>query len=406
MLTSNMSNTAPIRQHNDTVPCDEGFIYDSSSDEERHECNDAASLSSLLTPSEPSKSLEHAAIVYDRYSDDAGDVLEIRQYFHMPRPRAAKEVVIRVEASTVSFTDTLIRRNNWYKSVSLPITPGFDVVGTIVSVGEKVRQRKLFQVGDRVAALIKRGGNACYANVHYDKLVKVPGGVDAAEAACVTHIYTSAYQALRCARNSLTLAGAKVLVTGGNGPIGEAIVELSKKAGAEAVYATAHERYHPHLKSLGAICLPFECTEWLPKVKGQMDVVIDSICQDDYISPQAALNNDGRLVCTGMTAIVSGDAPASSSFLGTSATAMWTSLKSSYLMKQTCSYDVWSSFKAKPDDFKRDLEYLLQLLRKHEIQPNVQERIGLEEVANAHYRLERGQEKGCIVCTPWKKILR
>uniref|UniRef100_A0A7S2HDY6 Enoyl reductase (ER) domain-containing protein n=1 Tax=Helicotheca tamesis TaxID=374047 RepID=A0A7S2HDY6_9STRA len=376
----------------------------SISGEESHEYDNA--LSSSPITSEPCRTVEHAAIVYEKYSEYAGDVLEIRQYFHTPKPRAPMEVVIQVEASTVSFVDTLIRRNNWYKSVRLPITPGFDVVGTIVSVGEKVEDRNLFKVGDRVAALIKRGGNACYANVHSDRLVKVPGGIDAAEAACVTHTYTSAYQALRCARNSLTLSGAKVLVTGGNSPMGEAVVELSKKAGAEAVYATADERHHQHLKSLGAICLPFECEEWLPAVKGQMDVVIDSLCQDSYASPQAALNESGRLVCTGMSAIVSGDTSAASAFLGTSAVAMWASLSSSYLMKQTCSYDVWSSFKSNPDVFKRDLEYLLRLLRKREIQPNVQERIGLEEVANAHYRLERGQENGCIVCTPWKKIMR
>jgi NADPH:quinone reductase-like Zn-dependent oxidoreductase len=53
-----------------------------------------------------------------------------------------------------------------------------------------------------------------------------------------------------------------------------------------------------------------------------------------------------------------------------------------------------------PDWFLADLGTMLGLLERGEIKPRVGERIGLDAVADAHVRLERGGLEGKIVLIP------
>ncbi len=70
-----------------------------------------------------------------------------------------------------------------------------------------------------------------------------------------------------------------------------------------SVFATADERHHEFLTKLGARCFPNAPSEWLPSLRGKMDVMLDSVCMDGYESSRAALNPAGKLVCTGMSAV-------------------------------------------------------------------------------------------------------
>jgi NADPH:quinone reductase-like Zn-dependent oxidoreductase len=73
-----------------------------------------------------------------------------------------------------------------------------DFVGNIVAVGKEVRK---FKVADRVAALVRTGGNARYVTVPESDLVQVPRTCDAAEAVCMVSTFMTAYQCLRLVSN-------------------------------------------------------------------------------------------------------------------------------------------------------------------------------------------------------------
>ena len=125
------------------------------------------------------------------------------------------------QASTVSLTDCIIRRGMWYESIAPPITPGIDVVGTICRCGSAVVESGDFKVGDRVAALIRTGGNARYATVPSTSLIKVPKELVSCEVASLVSTYMTAFQALDIARQEReNLKGVVILITGGNGAIG------------------------------------------------------------------------------------------------------------------------------------------------------------------------------------------
>src|SRR5690242_15538363 len=100
-----------------------------------------------------------------------------------PMPTAGQgEVRVRVLASSVAYTDVLIRRHLYPQTMFLrpPFVLGYDVVGEVDQLGNGVSG---LQLGDRVADMTVVGSNACYRLLRADRLICVPAGVDAAEAA-------------------------------------------------------------------------------------------------------------------------------------------------------------------------------------------------------------------------------
>jgi NADPH:quinone reductase-like Zn-dependent oxidoreductase len=224
--------------------------------------------------------------------------------------------------------------------VSLPATPGGDFIGSVVSVGKGVTAWK---EGDRVAALVRTGGNARYMILSQDSLVAVPRSVESCEAVAMVSTYMTAYQ-------SKSFAGKAVLVTGGIGPVGQALIQLSFRAGADIVFCTAPDNRHRYVKSvLGAKPLPMEPSKWLPLLEGKIDVVFDSACQDGFDSPQKALNSNGKLICLGMYSLLQQETMGA---FGAPMSAFWAKTKAQYLMGNTQFYEVWESFQSDPKKFK------------------------------------------------------
>lgn len=209
-----------------------------------------------------------------------------------------------------------------------------------------------FDYGDAVAACCRTGGNARYCILHYKDLSPAPGNVDSAQAACIISTYMTAYQALhRCKPRGpkQTLEGVNILVTGANGPIGQAVIELAHRAGASKIFATAAKKYHAKLNDLGVCPLPLDAALWLPLLEGKMDIVIDGICQDAYKSPRAALNKNGHLIVIGMTLLMN---TAQTQICGTPLDIALARFKAGWLMSNTTRYCPYESSQKRPAEWK------------------------------------------------------
>src|SRR6516165_5970094 len=95
-----------------------------------------------------------------------------------PLPMAGPgEVRVRMFASGLEYTDTLIRRHLYPQTASRrpPFVMGYDVVGEIDQLGQGVTG---FQLGERVADMTVLGSNAAYRTLQANHLTPVPAGVD------------------------------------------------------------------------------------------------------------------------------------------------------------------------------------------------------------------------------------
>src|SRR5258706_9102232 len=95
----------------------------------------------------------------------------------------AGEVVVATEAIGVNYADCIVRMGLYEsakKYVGWPITPGFEVSGRVVAVGEGVRD---VARGARVIAITRFGGYASHVCVPRDQLFRIPSSFGMNEAA-------------------------------------------------------------------------------------------------------------------------------------------------------------------------------------------------------------------------------
>src|SRR3954464_12439732 len=85
------------------------------------------------------------------------------------------QVVIRMEATGVSFAEQQMRRGRYYDQPPFPFVPGYDLVGIVDAVGPGTDPALL---GQRVAALTKVGGWASHVALDAADVVPVPDGLD------------------------------------------------------------------------------------------------------------------------------------------------------------------------------------------------------------------------------------
>jgi NADPH:quinone reductase len=189
-------------------------------------------------------SAENERIVISRYGPP--DVLRlVREPVPVPRPG---QVRIKVAAAGVSFGDVAQRANLFFAGAPpMPYTPGYDVVGTVDAIGDGVTDAA---VGDRVAALTMFGGYARYVCAPSNWLVNVPAQLDASDAVAMVLNYTTAWQMLR--RIAKVRRGDAVLVYGGSGGVGTALLDLARHLQL-LVAAAAGKRWHDALRNQAAL---------------------------------------------------------------------------------------------------------------------------------------------------------
>ena len=311
-----------------------------------------------------------------------------------PLPTAGRgEVRVRVLASSVQYTDVLIRRHLYPQTAArrLPFVLGYDVVGEIDQLGDGVRG---FQVGDRVADLTVVGSNAAYRTLRADRLARVPAGLDAAEAATLILSWTTAYQLLH--RSARVQRGQCVLVHGAAGAVGQALLALGRLAGLE-LWGTARGEHAALVRELGATPIDYKREDFTRVLPGGFDVIFDGIGEDGYRRSFAALKRGGLLCAYGYSAGVQAHRRMLTMLMWLARLYLWRWLPGG---KRARFYSINVMRARHPAWFREDLERLFGLLATRAIQPRVAERISFDEVAEAHRRLEAGGLEGKLVLCP------
>jgi NADPH:quinone reductase-like Zn-dependent oxidoreductase len=205
-----------------------------------------------------------------------GDV-DVLLYEDLADPQAGPgEVVIRVTAAALNPLDWKIRSGALAHAmpVQFPFILGWDVSGTIASVGEGVTE---FHSGDRVFGLLDNKRNGAYAELvaaSAGLLSFVPDGLDLVDAAAYPMVSLTGVSLVELGLGSQ--AGQKVLVTGALGGVGRSAIFALKSIGARAVAGVRASQREPAYELYPDEVIALDDPEEL-KRDGPFDGVADTI---------------------------------------------------------------------------------------------------------------------------------
>ena len=171
--------------------------------------------------------------------------LQIRE-IDTPQPGPG-EVRVRVLAAGVNFPDLLIVQGLYQLKPPLPFTPGAELAGEVLALGEGVRH---LQVGQKVIGFSGLGAFAEQAVLPAAQCLPLPEGMDAGVAAGFLLAYGTSWHALR---DRLALqAGETLLVLGAAGGVGLAAVEIAAAIGARVIAVASSESKRALCRAHGA----------------------------------------------------------------------------------------------------------------------------------------------------------
>lgn len=297
------------------------------------------------------------------------------------------EVLIEVALAGVNYADTGMRRGMFHGpgAAAMPITPGFEVSGTIVELGEDVEG---FEEGSRVVAVLETGGYAEYAVAPVNSVVKVPEGVDYLQATALLVQGITAYGVLH--DSARVQPGESVLVQAAAGGVGTLAVQLAKLAGAETVIGTASTPEKRDLAEFLGADQTVDYTQdgWVEEVleatggRG-VDVVLESVGGEIGSQAYGCLAPLGRLVTFGAAA---GE--------GMATPDMW------QLNMQGQSVSGYGGPWIRPGAAGRAREDIFGYLTSGELRVVEGPSFGLEEAAGAHRAVEGRVTVGKVALLP------
>jgi putative PIG3 family NAD(P)H quinone oxidoreductase len=171
--------------------------------------------------------------------------LEVREVEKAAAP-VADRVRVRVHAAALNRADILQRRGHYPAPPgAVQDIPGMEFAGEVEQVGPEVRAWK---TGQRVFGITGGGAQAEYVVVPENTLVEIPENLGWAEAAAVPEVFITAHDAL-FTQAGLEM-GERLLVHAAGSGVGTAAIQLAHVAGA-TVYGTSRtpdklERARPY----------------------------------------------------------------------------------------------------------------------------------------------------------------
>lgn len=231
---------------------------------------------------------------------ELGEPSEVLELVEVAEPVCASDgIVVTVDAVGLNFPDLLMCQGKYQERPELPFTPGLEISGTIIEVGERSGSR----IGDRVYGSpgLPRGG--CAERAALSAWFPTPPGMsqDAASAWFVT--YQTGYVALH--DRAQLQAGETLLVHAGAGGVGTAAIQLGKAAGA-FVIATAGgpEKVGVCLKMGADAAIDYNADDVVARVKELTsgkgaDVIFDPVGGDIFDLSTKCVAFAGRILIIG-----------------------------------------------------------------------------------------------------------
>ncbi|WP_028935836.1 NADPH:quinone oxidoreductase family protein [Pseudonocardia spinosispora] len=243
---------------------------------------------------------------------ELGEPADVLTFGEIPDPEPGPgQALVRIAAVACNFPDILICQGKYQEKPPLPYTPGLEIAGEVVAVGEGAT----VAVGDRVLGQTgaRGGGYAELAVVDSANLWPWPEGMTAAQAAGMFVTYQTGYCALH--RRARIQEGETLLVHAAAGGVGSAAVQLGKAAGATVIATAGGADKCDVARKLGADeVIDYSSEDMIARVKeitgGRgADVIYDPVGGDIFDASRKVVAFEGRILVIGFVAGRFADAP-------------------------------------------------------------------------------------------------
>ena len=310
---------------------------------------------------------------------------EAMRYEDVPDPRPADgQALVKVEASGVNFIDVYVRSGQY--AAPLPVTLGQEAAGTVLAVGEGVSD---LQPGDRVAFHGAFGSYAELAVVPAVRLVTVPEGVSAKQAAAVllqgmtAHYLSTDTYALGPNDTCLVHAAA--------GGVGLLLCQMAKMKGARVLATVSTEEKARAARAAGADeVILYSQVDFLPEVKrltdGRgVDVVYDGVGRTTFLAGLDCLRPRGLMALYGQSS--GAVEPIDAQLLNT---------KGSLFLTRASLF----AYTASREELERRARDVFGWVTSGKLDVRIHAEYALADVSRAHAAIENRETIGKLILTP------
>lgn len=305
-------------------------------------------------------------------------------------PPKPGELRVKVRATGAGSTDVTMRTGYYPYRPPFPFVPGYEALGTVDAIGDGVES---FQVGQRVCALTVHGGYAEYLTRSAEDFVGVRDGLDDAEVVALILNYVT--QMIH--REAKLQPGQTALVTGANGGVGTALLELLAAHGVRAIGAVS-KKHEKLVTELGGTPVP---SRGVP-----LDASVRAIVPEGVDAAFDVLGGAGTGEC--VRATKRGGVVVGYGFMATQVNGVpsnWLVLRG-YLSlivgaflrgRRGTFYGITAVYRKDKGPFREDLPKLMDLLEAGKIKPRIASRLPLLAARRAQEMLLDGGLEGKIV---------
>jgi NADPH:quinone reductase len=308
-----------------------------------------------------------------------------------PLAPTADRVRVRVHAAGLNRADILQRRGHYPAPPGYPQNiPGMEFAGEVELIGDAVRTWK---VGDRVFGITGGGAQAEFVVVPESNLARVPADLDWVGAGSMPEVFITAHDAL-FTRAGLQM-GERVLIHAAASGVGTAAIQVAHAAGA-TVYGTsrrADKLQRIHELNLGldkSVAVGGQPSNFVEAVQkwtngAGVDVILDLVGGNYSAANLEALALRGRLICVGAMAGAKSEIDLGL-LLRKRATIIGTMLRG-------------RSIEEKAEAMRLFASSVLPLVSRGAIRPVIDRVYPVDEIREAHERMESNASFGKIVLT-------
>ena len=310
------------------------------------------------------------------------DVLTVAD---LPTPRCAdREILVKVAAAGVNFID-VYHREGRYK-MPMPFVPGQEGAVTVVAVGAGIRD---VSIGDRVGWFGIMGSYAEYLAAPAERIVPLPAGVSAEQAAAVLLQGITAHY---LTHDTFRLGtGDTALVHAAAGGVGHLLVQMAHRLGARVVGTVSTPEKERMAREAGADeVIQYTLKDFAVEVKSMtggkgVDVVYDAVGRTTFDKGLDVLRPRGMMVLYGGS---SGAVPPFDPMLLSQKGSL-------FLTRPTIVH-----YTAGRDELLRRSNAVLTMVASGELAVTVGQRYPLANAAQAHRDLEGRKSTGKLLLVP------